>query len=51
LPQNEREIMHLLLFVPVLATDGWVAPSAATFIVILSVLAILSSFKGSRGRQ
>jgi len=40
--------MHLLLFVPVLASDDWVAPSAATFIVVLSILALLSSFKGNK---
>jgi len=35
--------MHLLLFSPILATDAWVAPSAAAFLVIISILALLSS--------
>ena len=33
--------MHVLFFSPMLATDAWVAPSAAAFIVILTVLALL----------
>jgi hypothetical protein len=33
--------MHLLLFTPILATDAWVAPSAALFIVVLTVAAVL----------
>jgi hypothetical protein len=37
--------MHLLFFTPLLASDNWVAPSAAAFIVILSILALLSSFR------
>jgi len=37
--------MHLLLIAPLLATDDWVAPSGAGFIVILTVLALLSSRK------
>ncbi len=35
--------MHLLLFSPILASDAWVAPSGAAFIVILAVLALLRS--------
>jgi len=33
--------MHLLLFTPMLASDAWVAPSGALFLVIISILAVL----------
>jgi hypothetical protein len=40
--KNERQTMHLILFTPILATDDWVAPSAAAFLVIISVVALCS---------
>jgi len=33
--------MHAMLFAPMLASDVWVAPSGAVFLLVISILAIV----------
>jgi hypothetical protein len=47
--KKERQAMNTLVCSLVFASDVWVAPSAAAFIVILSIVALLKYRMGNKG--